>query len=679
MPKVSIDFETRSAADLRHSGVHIYAQHPTTKILTVAWKLDGEAVRSAVVLDTFPSDLIHLAAQQDTVFQAFNAQFERIIWNTVATRLGAPPLPISRWRCTMALAAYRGLPRDLASLCAVLHTRARKLASGEKLIKLLCVPQKKERVRVISEEFAEELGADRAIKLSPIVDQGFIFVDPSPLLPALLRYNEHDVATEAEIAELLDNELPQQEQRIWEMDQAINDRGVPIDTDYLDAALTTDALCRQRSRDRLAELTALDNALSRGQFIAWLKERGIEPESLRRADVEAMLEDDGLPADVREALEERLTASSTSRRKYTAMAWCVGSDGRARGLFNYHGALTGRWTSSRVQLQNLPRQELDLDPEVLAALIRTRDPEWIELETGHTAEAVLRDGIRGMICAKPGHVLVACDFSSIEARVLAWLAGEEWKLDLFRQGADVYIAAAERIFPERKGQIVKGSPERQKGKIAELALGYQGWVGAYQAMAGRNAPPVEEIEAICRAWRDVHQRTVMLWRGLERAALAATAEPGKVYSYGRIAYRVVYDSNREPWLVCRLPNGKRLFYYRIHIRRTAKGPVLSYYGTFPKGKTGYVGLGWTDLYGGLLTENVVQATSREILAEAMLDATAEGYDIVMHVHDEIVAEVPEESPLADADRLASIMTRPKAWRAGLPIGAEGWVGARYRK
>lgn len=674
---VHIDFETRSRADLSEIGVYRYAEDESTEVLSVAWAVEDGPVQVRRILGRpWPSELLDIASDPSVTFVAHNAAFERAIW---AAQLDLPPVPIERWSCTMALCLYRGLPAKLDLAAHVLGLGIGKLAYGKALLRLVTRPGR-----------ASTLKLDNGERLAPAYDKrGFAVLDDR-LWELLLAYNAQDVEVERQLHAILgnlpaperatwehqhrlqwhwsaDRNLPAPERATWELDQRINDRGIAVDLEL------ADAMRRMRERgiaaatQAWAAITGLDNATP-AKLQGWLASRGVNVDSVAGPVLDQVAQHGGEIAD---AVTAYRLIKSTSLAKLDRLVECVNRDGRIRGLFRYHGASTGRWAGQLVQPQNLPRPSRDYDVEELARAIKSGSSLDVDPLTA------VKDGLRCLFVAGPGKVLCSVDFSSIEARVLAWLAGEQWKVELFERGGDPYIATAERIYPHLKGKIDKKSPERFKGKVAELALGYRGWVSAYRKMAGLNAPPDEEIEQICRAWRDAHPRIVALWYGLEQAAFDAVADRRPV-SYAGIEYRLAQHRGRT-WLLCTLPNGKRLHYYAPEIALSERSAwngekrwTVVYYGY----KQTWQRL---ELAGGLPTENVVQAISREILVEAMHKAEAAGYKIVMHVHDEITAEADIDSPLADHRVLESIMREPAPWRVGLPIGVEGWTGNRYRK
>lgn len=670
---VHLDFETRSKVDLKTAGVYRYAEDPSTEVLSVAWAVDGGPVKAARILgQEWPEELIELAADPEVIFAAHNANFERRIW---AAQVDLPPVPIERWRCTAAVCGYHGLPLGLDEAASVLGLGERKRGFGSALLKLVSHPHKK--APVIKDP---DVLAGREPYRPALDANGFVVLDDL-LWKALLDYNRQDVEVERALSEAL-WELPPAEQATWELDQEINDRGIKVDIDLVHAMIEVREIAHAALTEEFRRLTGVENPTPKS-FMAWLATWVPGIDSVSKPVLDEIKTRSGLPDVVKRAIDLYSELSITSTAKLGRLLKCVCRDGRVRGLFQYHGASTGRWAGRLVQPQNLPRPSKDHDIDSLVSAIMTRDLDVIEMTTGVGPIKAVKDAMRNVFVAGEGKILCSVDFSSIEARVLAWLAGEQWKVDLFAAGGDPYIAAAERIFPEKKGQIDKKSPERQKGKIAELALGYQGWVGAYYKMAGANPPPIEEVEQICQAWRDAHPRIVAFWRGLEQAAFHAVADDVET-RYRGISYRVKKLGERK-WLVCTLPNGKRLHYYDPQIRPSARDAwqgqtrmVLTYMGYK---QTGTGGRQWRriELYGGLLAENVVQAVSREILVEAMKRAREAGYEIVLHVHDEITAEARIGDRLADHRVLATIMREPTPWRTGLPIGAEGWSAPRYQK
>lgn len=590
---------------------------------------------------------------------AHNAQFERLIASGPAgERAGFPTLTTSQMRCTMAMAYAMGLPGSLDDAAAAVGLEYRKDAKGGRTMLQLSKPRRVE-------------------------DDGtVVWWDDPDKFEMLYAYCKQDVEVERALHHRL-MELSPGEQALWLLDQEINDRGVRVDLDAIERAIDlADAEAKRLNRAMVAVTKgAVATCTATGQLTDWLRWRGVDTEGVAKDQVAWLLGHDKLPNDVRRALLLRQEAGKSSVAKYKKMRDLAGSDGRMRGLFQYHGAATGRWAARGAQLQNLPRPALLHDPaEVEDAVAHFDDPAYLEIAYG-TPLNVLSDCIRGMLVPAPGHEFVTCDFSNIEGRVLAWLAGEAWKLDAFRAfdagfGPDLYMVAASRI---QRCSIDDAKPHRQIGKVAELALGYGGGVGAFKTMAVNYGVDVsdERADEIKVAWRDAHPAIVQFWKDLERAAIDATVKGGVRHARG-IAFR-----RAGSFLWCQLPSKRVLCYPypEVHDKemswstpeKPAFRPALTY-----KAVNG-VTRKWErcDTYGGALAENVTQAVARDLLAHAMRAVEDAGYSVVLHVHDELVAEAPLRA--LTVDKMATMMCTLPPWAAGLPVAAAGWSGTRYRK
>ena len=635
--QISIDFETYSEADLRAIGAYNYAAHPTTEVLCMGWAIDDEEPQLWVQGDLFPAKLWSAIANGGEVW-AWNAGFERAIWEhkMLGIDWGAPEIRPHQWNDTAALAATLALPRALGKCAAVLGLAEQKDDGGRYLIQRLCKPYRGERRS----------------------DQH--------LLDQLYAYCKQDVITERAVKHHLTPYKPMTdaERDVWLLDQQINWRGLGIDTASAKAAIDIIYAIGQRLTDSVKEISCgkLDGVGSRAQVIAWAKSRGYKLEGYDKNAVLNALADPALPDDVRQVLGVRRTLGKASTSKYQAMLNFAGNDGRARGLFWYHGAQTGRWAGRGFQPQNLPRPAFS-DTDTCIDLFRHRDPELIEALFGDPM-AALSSALRGMIVPKPGCRLIVSDFSAIEARVLAWLADEQGPLDVFRSGGDIYCHAATGIYGRT---ITPGDKEeRQIGKVAVLALGYQGGVGAFQTMAKAYRVEVEDEKAddIKVKWRKAHPKIVRFWYDLEQAAMNAVAYKGTTFIAGRVSFKVVGD-----FLFAKLPSGRRLAYYKPSVTNG----TLHFFST--NGRTGQ----WckNETYGGKLAENVTQAVARDLLANAMLALERHDYPVVATIHDEVICEAPiGHGSLAEMEEL---MCDLPAWADGLPLTAEGFECERYRK
>lgn len=645
MRALSIDIETFSSINLAQSGVYRYAEAPDFEILLFGYSADGAPVE---VIDfsageTLPSD-IHSALTDPTVTKwAFNAQFERVC---LSRYLGYPVgqyLDPSSWHCTMVWSATLGLPLSLEGVGFVLGLEKQKLKEGKDLIRWFCTPAKKKdgsKFRHYPSDYPEKWEKFKA-------------------------YNLRDVETEMAVQQKLSKfPVTESEWRNYTLDQQINDRGIMLDCTLVSQAISCDKQFKKAHMEQARDVTGLDNPNSPAQLKAWLAERGVETDSLSKAAVLELLEKaDG---EVELALSLRQELAKSSVKKYTAMESVVGSDSRARGLIQFYGAnRTGRYAGRLVQVQNLPQNHLpDLDKA--RSLVRGGQFDFVEI-LYDSVPMVLSELIRTAFVPKPGCRFYVADFSAIEARVIAWIAGEHWRQEVFANGGDIYCASASQMFhvPVEKHGV--NSHLRQKGKIAELALGYGGSVGALKAMGAMNyGLQEEELKPLVDAWRQSNPHIVKLWWDVDKAASTCVRERTSTEAYG---IRFYYQSGM---MFVVLPSGRKLVYVKpkMGLNRFGKESV-TYEGVGEQKK-------WLRLesYGPKFVENIVQATARDILAEAMLRLNAAGYKIVMHVHDEAVIEAPPDASLED---ICAIMGQTPAWANGLLLRADGYVCDFYKK
>lgn len=656
-----IDFETRSGADLKEVGAHLHVTHAWADIWCIGYAFDDGPVSCIRPYDWTD---FYRYVNGDTVFVAHNAQFEWQVWNEILVLYGANPLPIERFRCTMAAGYAMALPGSLDDMSAALGIAEGKDQAGNRLAVQMAKPRD---VVVVD-------GVERPV-----------WWDTPEKLDRLQAYCKQDVVVERDVWRRL-RPLPDKEQRLWCLDAKINARGVFVDEP---AAKTALAIVQREQVEENAKIWHLTDGEINGpsevkRLTEWIRARGVDIPSLAKQDVIDTLATADLPPLVREVIEIRQTFAKTSTAKVERMLSNRGADGRLRGLFQYHAANTGRWGGRRIQPHNLPRPSIDQQEiETILAALSTLSAEdaraCIRIFHGPPL-AKVADCLRGLLRAEPGRVLTAGDFANIEGRVLAWLAGEVWKLDAFRAfdagtGPDLYLVSAARIYHKPVEALNKKSPERQIGKVAELALGYQGGVGAFQSMAKNYGLKVSDTEAdeIKQAWRAAHPRIRQYWYDLEAAAVQAIENPGLTFtagaSYAAVRFRVVGS-----FLWCALPSGRALCY---------PYPSLEEYESQwgPKKEIRYKSTGlnyqWgrVSTYGGSLAENITQAVARDVLAEAMTRLDEAGWPIVLHVHDEIVAETAPGGLPGYLD----LMKQAPAWAAGLPIAVEGWQGVHYRK
>lgn len=652
-----IDFETRSTVDLRETGVHVYAEHPTTDIWCMAYAFDDEEPKLWHPGEPLPNRIEDHVTSGGTVV-AHNAAFEVTLWNLHCTLVyGWPVLSQNQVICTMAMAYSMSLPGGLGDCAKAVGLEYTKDDAGRRLMLQMCKPRRVE------------------------ADGTIVWWDDAGRQARLGEYCKQDVRVEQALCRKL-SPLSPSEQRVYRLDQLINNRGVQVDVAAVTRAKELFAHEKQRLDAAMLRVTygAVSSTTATGQLATWLRACGVDTEGVAKADVTNMLGDPLLPTEVKTALRIRQEAGKSSTAKLDKILAGVSGDGRVRGLFQYHGATTGRWAGRRVQVHNLPRPSLehgDIEAFIGNVLL---DPRMTIQDVAGTVDnyigdvtTTVSDSLRAMLIASPGHDLVASDFSAIEARGLAWLAGEESVLEVFRGHGKIYELAAAGIYKTRIEDVTKA--QRQIGKVAVLALGYQGGVGAFQQMARGYGVHVsdEEAEAIKVAWRAANKNIVRYWYAVERAAIEAVRLPGNTTQAGpdgrRVKFRKVADH-----LWCRLPSGRLLCYPFAELDTESGYTKLRYQSTDSTrgGKWGE-----TTTYGGKLVENITQAFCRDLLAEAMLRLEAAGYPIVMHVHDEIVCEVPEG--FGSVEEMAQIMALVPQWAKDMPIKAEGWRGKRYRK
>lgn len=652
MPALHIDIETYSEADLRKVGAYRYAADPSFEILLVAWSFADD--QHVCLEETIHSGEIshelrkHLLDPEVTV-HAHNAAFERTCFRALGI-----DVPLERWRCTMVKAAYCGLPLSLKMLSEVLELRGEgKMAEGRKLIRYFCQPCKptkanEKRTRNWPEHAPEQWAA-------------------------FGQYCQNDVHAEKAVARKLSMyDLPAIELQMYQLDQRINDRGVKVDTELARQANRIDEQADEIVSSELIALTGLENPNSPAQLKEWLSQAMKKPiNSLAKAKIPQLIEDAPTEA-VREVLQLRQRSSKTSTKKYDAMLATAGPDERARGLFQFYGAnRTGRWAGRLIQLQNLPRNELtDLADARTLAL----NGEYAPMRTlyGNVADT-LSQLIRTAFIAPEGKLLAVADFSAIEARVIAWLAREGWRMEVFRTHGKIYEASAAMMFGVPLESIDKGSPLRQKGKIAELALGYGGSVGAMKTMGAEAMGLSEqEMRQVVEAWRAKNTKIVSLWYTIEGLAKQAVRS-GKDQQTADGRVGMSYDKQN---LILTLPSGRELFYRHPGFGVNRFGSEsLTYYNLDQATRKWDV----TETYGGKLVENIIQAIARDVLRDAMLALDKRGFEIVMHVHDEAVCEVPVGFAEQQLKEMCAVMSEDTPWAPGLPNKAEGYLTPFYKK
>lgn len=645
MKNLSIDLETYSSADISKSGVYRYCEAPDFEILLFAYSVDGAPVQSVDLAhgEALPKE-IRAALEDPTVTKwAFNASFERIC---LSRWLGLPSgtyLDPSQWRCSMVWSAYLGLPLSLAGVGAVLKLEKQKLEAGRDLIRYFCQPCTPTKAN------------GGRTRNRP---------EASPEKWALFKsYNLRDVETELAIQQKLARfPVPG---FIWDeyhLDQEINDRGIRLDLSLVENAIRMDTLSREELTGRMQRLTILENPNSVKQLKTWLTERGLEVESLGKKEVSALLRN--APPELAEVLLLRRQLAKSSVRKYLAMQNCVCADGRAHGMFMFYGAnRTGRFSGRLVQLQNLPQNHMS-DLEQARALVRKGDYDALQTLYDSVPD-VLSELIRTAFVPYVGGKFIVADFSAIEARVIAWLAGEQWRLDVFKNGGDIYCASASQMFHVPVVKHGVNGHLRQKGKIAELALGYGGSVGALKAMGALEMGLSEaELKSLVDAWRGSNPNIARLWWAVDEAVKEALADKTVSETHG---IRFGYESG---FLFITLPSGRRLAYVKPRIEENRfGGESVTYEGVGGTKK-------WERLesYGPKFVENIVQAVSRDILCYAM--KTLRCCSIVAHVHDELIIET---DPAVSLDAVCEQMSRTPPWAKGLILRADGYETQFYKK
>lgn len=651
MNHISIDIETYSSVDIGKSGLYKYVQSPDFQILLFAYSVDGFPVNVVDLLsgEEIPEDIMNALEDPMILKHAYNAAFEWYCLNTICDS------PISGWRCTMLHGLYCGYPAglDAAGKALGLPQDKKKSMAGKALIKLFCTPTKPSRsngmrTRTLPQHEPEKW---RLFK----------------------EYNRQDVVAEMEIERRLSGfPVPDDIQEQWKDDQLRNAFGVAVDEKLIEGALAVDSEITAELKKRAVEITKLDNPNSLSQLKPWLEsEIGRELPNLQKETVAELMDTEDDP-NVIKVLKIRQEMSRTSVKKYQAMASAVCDDGRIRGLMQFYGAnRTGRWAGRLVQVQNLTKNKTEL-LDIARGLVKKADTASLKFIFGNVPD-LLSQLIRTCFIASSGNKIVSADFSAIEARVLAWLAGEKWRMENFKAGGDIYCASASQMFgvPVEKNGV--NGHLRQKGKIAELALGYQGGVGALKQMGALNMGiSEEELPGLVAAWRQTNSSIVGFWRDIEKAAINAVR--GNPQQLNGITFRREFDyDNDQDFLTVQLPSGRKLYYVKPFLSTNQWGAEsIHYHGLNQTTKK------WEeqDTYGGKLTENVVQAIARDCLAEALNNLRAAGHQVVFTVHDEAILDVPGH---VTVDEICKIMARPISWAPGLELPADGFESAYYKK
>ena len=649
------DYETRSQATLKTIGTSRYATNSSTTVLCCAYAVDDQPAQLWTPGDPIPAEFIEAATNPAWIVCAHGAHFEDAIERYVLhPRFDWPVFPIERQRCTQAMALAVGLPARLSLAAIALELSNRKDAAGERLMHQTSKPRRSHKDEDPTKVYWRE-------------DAG--------RLQRLGEYCRQDVEVERELFTRLPP-LSASEQALWELSSQINTRGFHVDRAFAQAARKILETAAPEIDAEITEITkgAVTTISQVARLLSWLREQGCDLDNLGRKTIEKQLQADDLSLQVRRALELRLGGAQAAVKKIDALLLRAGDDDRVRGSFRYHGAATGRWSGEGLQPQNLKRVTAsNLDAAVAA--VETGDYQHVKGLYPNPL-AVVGDCSRAMISAAPGHTLIGADFSAIESRVLAWLAGEAWKLDSYRRfdatndpADEPYCETACRIFRVPSGSYTKDSPERAVGKVCDLAFGYMGGINAWRKFEPDRFTD-DEVKKFCSEWRASHPAIRKLWYAVDRAALVAVRERGRVVRCGSIAIKCAGG-----FLLLKLPSGRKISYPLPRAVGDAERQHVTFFdnaaGQFTECRGGQ------GAYGGLWTENVVSGIARDLLAEAMLRIEAAGYPIVLHVHDEIVAEVP--IGFGSLDEFTKLMTRNPAWALELPIAAQAWTGKRYCK
>lgn len=643
-PILGIDIETYSPVPLPKTGVYRYVDTDEFEILLFSYAYDDGPVHTVDLAsgERLPDTVLADLENPEVIKAAYNAQFERVCLSKYLGHWLDP----HQWRCTAVMAAYLTMPARLADAAVALAVTEQKMEEGKDLIRYFSVPCKPTKVNNGRTRNLPEHAPDK--------------------WAVYKQYNAQDVETERAVRKACEaHPMPESEWELYALDQMINDRGVRVDKLLVKQAMAVDSQFSEAAYQQAKEITGLDNPGSVAQLKAWLADQDVPMESLAKKLVqEKVANTDGV---VSELLSLRLELSKTSIKKYETIARCVCRDGRVHGMLQYYGAnRTGRWAGRLLQVQNLPQNHLE-DLDLASKVVKTGDTELVELLYGSVPNT-LSELIRTALIPKDGCRFIVADFSAIEARVLAWLAGEEWVLEEFRSAGKIYEATASRMYHVPKESIVKGNPNyeyRQKGKQATLSCGYGGGVGALKNMGAKM--PEDEMQPLVDAWRETNPHIVALWNAMDRGMRRVIRNHSSV----RVGKVMLYWKDEK--LLIRLPSGRELCYLSPRTVPNRFGnDGIGYLASMANGQ-----LGVQETFGGKACENVTQAIARDLLAHAMLNLEAHGYRIVFHVHDECVLEVPNGT--GSVEEACTIMGQTPEWCRDLPLRADGYECASYRK
>jgi len=654
MNVLNIDIETYSSEDISKTGLYKYAQSTDFEILLFAYSLNGSPVEVIDLAqgEAVPEDVVKMLNDGETELRAYNAAFEWYCLNQAGYRTN-----LEQWRCTMIHAYYAGYPGGLGKVGKAMgfENDKKKSATGKALIRLFSVPCK-----------PTKRNGGRTRNMPHHEPEKWELYK---------EYNRQDVVAEMSIKEKLEGiKLPKFEWKLWHTDVRMNAEGIKVDSELVESALFISDTWNEYLLNEAKKLTGLENPNSTVQLLKWLKDKGVNAENLQKETVKNLIQE--TEGNVKRVLEIRQELSKTSTKKYVAMKDALCEDGRVRGLLQFYGAnRTGRWAGRLVQVQNLPRNYLsDLDDA--RNMVKRRDLLTLDILYDNIPDT-LSQLIRTAFVPEEGKKFVIADFSAIEARVIAWLAGEQWRLDVFRTHGKIYEASASQMFGVDISTIAKGKENyhlRQKGKVAELALGYQGSSGALMAMGAINMGLTEEeLPEIVRMWRNSNKRIVDLWYAVGNAAAEVVLNGTRQAVNGILFSREGDLAKGLDFLTVTLPSGRKLHYVSPGTRENSWGATVITYKA-PNQVSGK----WetAETYGGKLVENIVQAIARDCLAATILKLTDKGYKIVMHIHDEVVLEAPMD---VTVEEVCDLMGEELKWAKGLILRADGFETGYYKK